>query len=78
MPIVDAVMYYQAGPPPHASVSPLSLLVHAAHALLGEQLPLIEGVPPDPLNEALLEAHGWGLLIPVWRECIAEVLGRNK
>jgi HD-like signal output (HDOD) protein len=75
MPIVDAVMHYQAGPPPQASVAPLSLLVHAAHALLGEHQPLIEGVPADPLNVALLEAHGWGLLIPLWRECVANTVG---
>lgn len=74
MPIVDAVLYYPTGPPPQDAVAPLSLLIHAAHALLGEHMPLIEGVPADPLNVALLEAHGWGLLVPEWRECVANIL----
>ena len=74
MPIVDAVLHYAVCPAPQNSVTPLSLLLHAAHALLGEHMPLVEGVPAEPLNVALLEAHGWGLMIPKWRECVSDIL----
>lgn len=76
--IVEAVLHHSNGPPATGPVAPLSLLVHAAHALLGEFMPLIEGVRADPLNRSAVESIGWSPLMPLWQQCVTEVFNDSK
>jgi HD-like signal output (HDOD) protein/CheY-like chemotaxis protein len=71
--IVEAVALHTAGPPwPNPERDTLAT-VHAAHALVGEHLQTIPGVPTSGLNLDYLRAVGVESRIPAWRDCVADL-----
>lgn len=72
-PIVEAVALHTAGPPwSNPEPGPLAV-VHAAHALAGEHLRTIPGVPTSGLNLDYLRALGLDARISAWRDCVSDL-----
>lgn len=72
--IVEAVALHTAGPPwDNPQFSPLAL-VHAAHALVGEHVQTIPGIPTSGLNLDYLRGLDLEAKLPAWRNCVADLV----
>lgn len=74
MSIVESVLFNSRTAFDGPKIFGTPTIVHVAQALVAERIPMIDRLPPPPLNLAWLAELGLTERLPTWREAVAEVI----